>query len=265
MRLKVNIVDTFTNKNFKGNSAAVMILDSWLDDSIMQDIAIENNLSETAFLVKDKKEIYHIRWFSPLSEIDFCGHATLASSHVLFKEDTKLHTIKFYAQAVGDFDVEKKDDGFIQMNFPNREPKQLNEIPNELLNGLSIKPKKVLKNEQAYFAIFDNQDDVMSLTYEKKNLVKLAPLDVVVTAPSSVDEFDFASRYFWPANGGKEDPVTGSIHAGLAPYWAKELGKNSLIALQASKREGKLLCEVKENRVLISGQAVSYLEGFIEI
>jgi len=265
MKLKISIVDAFTDVNFRGNSAAVVVLDSWLSEELMQNIATENNLSETAFLVKNEKGIYHIRWFSPITEIDFCGHATLASCFVLFKNDENLSTLKFYAPAVGEFEVLKKEDGYIQMDFPNRKPEKIDAIPSEITNGLSIQPKEVLLSQQAYFAVYENEDDVMNVTYEKEQLVKLAPYDVVVTATSKSKDYDFASRYFWPANGGEEDPVTGSIHAGLAPYWSEKLNKNKLTALQASKRTGKLICEIKENRVLISGKAVLYLEGHIEV
>lgn len=265
MKLKMNVIDAFTNINFKGNQAAVIILDKWLDDKRMQNIASENNLSETAFLVKAKNEVYHIRWFSPLKEIDFCGHATLASAYVLFKENEDLHTIKFYALSVGEFEVKSLDEDYIQMNFPSRVPSEVKNIPSELIEGLSIKPNEVYLNQQAYFAIYENEEDISKITYKKEELKKLAPYDVVVSAKSSNDEFDFVSRYFWPANGGEEDPVTGSIHAGLAPFWGKRLGLNILTALQASKREGVLVCELKNNRVLISGQAVQYLEGYINI
>ena len=265
MKLKINIIDAFTNEAFKGNSAAVVVLEKWLDENIMQNIASENNLSETAFLVKDEKDVYHIKWFSPLTEIDFCGHATLASSFVLFKDNEKIEKLNFYAKAVGEFEVIRKDNGFIQMDFPNRKPKIIESIPNEIIDGLSIKPKEVYLSQQAYFAIYENEEDVLSITYKKELLEKLAPYDVVVTSLSSNSKYDCISRYFWPANGGEEDPVTGSIHAGIAPYWAKVLNKNEIIAYQASKRGGVLYCKIKEDRVLISGQAVQYLEGYIEI
>lgn len=265
MRLKMSVVDAFTNETFKGNQAAVIVLETWLSEETMQNIAAENNLSETAFLVKNKEGVFHIRWFSPFTEIDFCGHATLASAYILFKEDMDLFSIKFYAKAVGDFEVYKKDDGLIQMDFPNRKPLKEENYPEDLILGLSIKPKEVYKNNQAYFAVYEDEADVHNVKYESRFLKKLAPLDVVVTALAKNKEYDFASRYFWPANGGDEDPVTGSIHTGLAPFWAERLDKNILIAFQASKRTGILICELKENRVLISGNAVQYLEGFIEI
>ncbi|AXX89584.1 phenazine biosynthesis protein PhzF [Arcobacter suis] len=263
MKLKIYQIDAFTDTVFKGNYAAVIILKEWLSTELMQQIATENNLSETAFVFKNTQNIYEIRWFSPITEIDFCGHATLAAAFVIFKENVVLEKIIFTAKAVGDLSVEKLDSDYIQMSFPNRKPKVVDSIPQELLNGLSITPKEVLLNQQAYFAIFSKEEDVYSVKTNLNELKKLAPYDVVVTSKST--EYDFISRYFWPANGGEEDPVTGSIHTGLAPYWAEKLNKNELIAHQASKRGGLLKCKVLEDKVIILGQAVLYLEGYITI
>lgn len=263
MKLKIYQIDAFTDTVFKGNYAAVIILKEWLSTELMQQIATENNLSETAFVFKNTQNIYEIRWFSPITEIDFCGHATLAAAFVIFKENVVLEKIIFTAKAVGDLSVEKLDSDYIQMSFPNRKPKVVDSIPQELLNGLSITPKEVLLNQQAYFAILSKEEDVYSVKTNLNELKKLAPYDVVVTSKST--EYDFISRYFWPANGGEEDPVTGSIHTGLAPYWAEKLNKNELIAHQASKRGGLLKCKVLEDKVIISGQAVLYLEGYITI
>jgi PhzF family phenazine biosynthesis protein len=262
-QLKINVVDAFTEQRFKGNSAAVIITDTWLSDELMQSIATENNLSETAYLVQDKDGSYAIRWFSPITEIAFCGHATLASASVIFNDNPEQQKLIFSANAVGKMTITQAEDGYIQMDFPNRKPSVTARIPEELIEGLSIKPSKVLLNEQAYFAVYENESDVLTVTQEKAILKKLAPHDVVVTAPGS--EYDFVSRYFWPANGGDEDPVTGSIHTGLAPYWSEQLGKKELLALQASKRSGVLLCRVTEDRVFVSGKAVHYLEGLITI
>ena len=275
MQLEINVIDAFSNTIFKGNSAAVIITDSWLDDELMQSIAMENNLSETAFLVANKSdnldkciESYSIRWFSPLTEIDFCGHATLASAFVLFKKNPNLNTIKFLAKAVGTLTVIQTDSGLIQMDFPNTKPVKVGTIPDNLLAGLSIAPVEVYKNSQAYFVIYDNESDVLKVERDNEVLKQLAPLDVVVTCQAQSAEFndyDFISRYFWPANGGDEDPVTGSIHTGLAPLWAERLGKNKLIAYQASSRGGVLNCTVTADRVLISGNAIQYLTGFITV
>jgi len=257
------IIDAFTKELFKGNQAAVVPLDNWLPESVMQNIASENNLSETAFFVRNDAGVFEIRWFSPLKEIDFCGHATLASAYVVFNHLGEKGTIKFWAKAVNTIEVHEREHGLIEMSFPNRAPEKLSVIPDALQTGLSITPLEFHKNQQAYFAVYANEDDVKKVVPNLEKLKTLAPFDVVVTAPSK--EYDFASRYFWPANGGVEDPVTGSIHAGLAPFWAKRLGKNDLVALQASARSGVLYCRVSEERIFISGACQEYLEGSISL
>ena len=271
MQLEINVIDAFTDRVFKGNSAAVIITESWLSDALMQSIAMENNLSETAFLVLDKNDdrgVYHIRWFSPFTEIAFCGHATLASAFTLFKKHPTLTSIKLSAEAVGVLTIVQTDTGKIQMDFPNRMPEKVLDIPKELLAGLSVTPIDVYRNEQAYFVIYHSEADVLTVERDNEKLKQLAPLDVVVTCQSESDDYkkyDFLSRYFWPANGGDEDPVTGSAHTGLAPLWAARLGKNELVAYQASSRGGVLDCVVVGDRVLVSGNAVQYLTGFITI
>jgi predicted PhzF superfamily epimerase YddE/YHI9 len=263
MILKINVIDAFTDVAFKGNSAAVIIIDEWLTDDLMQSIAIENNLSETAFVKQLDSDHFEIRWFSPITEIDFCGHATLAASFVIFANDDQLTTIHFFAKALGNISVSNSDSGYIEMSFPNKNPKVVDDFPPALLNGLSIGPVNVLLNDQAYFVIYEHESDVLSVKTDNELLKQLAPFDVVVTAKS--DKYDFVSRYFWPANGGDEDPVTGSIHAGLAPYWAEKLSKTKLVAYQASKRGGKLICRIEKDRVYISGKAVQYLTGEITV
>ena len=263
MKLPIYQIDAFTDEVFKGNSAAVVPLESWLPDAVMQSIAVENNLSETVFFVRAAEDAFEIRWFSPLKEIDFCGHATLASAYVIFQKNKNIPVIKFLTKAVGTLSAVKLPDGLIEMSFPKRSPEQLETIPSSLIEGLSIRPKEVLKNQQAYFAIYEDEQEVKSVVPDLRKLIELGPLDVVVTAPGK--SHDFVSRYFWPANGGEEDPVTGSIHAGLAPFWASRLGKNNLVALQVSRRTGLLRCRVENDRVYVSGAAVQYLEGTIEI
>ena len=268
MQLEINVIDAFTDTLFKGNSAAVIITDNWLSDNLMQSIAFENNLSETAFIVRDDDGIYHIRWFSPFTEIAFCGHATLASAFVLFNKNPNVETIKFSAKAVGIFTIVQTDAGKIQMDFPNTKPYKVDSIPDGLLAGLSIAPVEIYKNSQAYFVIYNNEADVLTVERDNERLKQLAPLDVVVTCQAKsaeYKEYDFISRYFWPANGGDEDSVTGSVHTGLAPLWAERLGKNELLAYQASKRGGILDCVVTGDRVLISGNAVQYMTGFITV
>ena len=263
MKIEVKFIDAFTDEVFKGNPAAVIITEKWLSDQLMQTIAMENNLSETAFAVKVADARYKIRWFSPITEIDFCGHATLAAAFVLFNRDSNIQELTFLADAVGNLTVTNNSNGYIQMNFPNRKPEKVSDIPNALIKGLSIQPQEIYVNKQAYFAVYHNEKDIIAVTQDKEFIKKLAPLDVVVTSKS--EQYDFISRYFWPANGGDEDSVTGSIHAGLAPLWAEKLNRLKLSAYQASKRGGHLVCEVKKDRVFISGQAVQYLEGFINV
>lgn len=268
MQLEINVIDAFTDTVFKGNSAAVIITEKWLSDDLMQSIAFENNLSETAFIVVDDEGVYHIRWFSPLTEIDFCGHATLASAFVLFNKNPTVSVIKFSAKAVGILTVVQTDAGKIQMDFPNRMPEKIDDIPEHLSAGLSIAPVDVYRNAQAYFVIYDSESDVLNVKRDNEQLKQLAPLDVVVTCQAKsaeYNDYDFISRYFWPANGGDEDPVTGSAHTGLVPLWAQRLNKNELIAYQASARGGVLNCTVADDRVLVSGNAVQYLTGFITV
>ncbi len=259
--MDIFVVDAFTEQQFKGNSAAVIPLQQWPDANVMQNIAIENNLSETAFIKPVSQNKYQIRWFSPITEIDFCGHATLASAHVLFQELGIRHKIEFVTAKVGTLVVTMNANNKIEMSFPSQMPTPVSTIPDAVYSGLSITPKKVLKNRQAYFAVLSNEQEVYDITYDSEQLKKLAPYDIVVTARSN--EYDFVSRYFWPANGGDEDPVTGSIHAGLAPYWAAALNKQEVIAYQASKRGGALRCVMSGDRVLVSGNAVLYLKGKI--
>jgi len=274
MELEINVIDAFTDIAFKGNSAAVILVDDWLSDELMLSIAQENNLSETAFVKKVPESstqslcLYEIRWFSPITEIDFCGHATLAASFVIFSKNENVSEITFFAAAVGELLIKKLPDGYIQMSFPNYCPQNITDIPQALFDGLSIKPPEVLRNDQAYFVVYENVNDVISVEKNCALLKQLAPFDIVVTAHAvndSSNDYDFISRYFWPANGGDEDPVTGSIHAGLAPLWSKRLEKNKLLAYQASARGGVLHCEIDGDRILISGKAIKYLQGIITV
>ncbi|KZN65004.1 PhzF family phenazine biosynthesis protein [Pseudoalteromonas luteoviolacea] len=263
MKLDIFIVDAFTDAQFKGNSAAIVPLEQWISDELMQKIASENNLSETAFIVKNSSNGYHIRWFSPLTEIDFCGHATLATAFVLFNHLDVHNKVEFTTNKVGSLTVTSQNNGEIVMNFPMQKPEPILDVPAELLAGLSITPNKVLKSRQAYFVVYDTQHEVEQVVYQSDLLKQLAPFDVVVTAKG--DDADFVSRYFWPANGGDEDPVTGSIHTGLAPFWAEQLNKYTLKAYQASARGGHLTCDVDFDsaRVTLVGEGVLYLKGRI--
>lgn len=264
MRLPISIVDAFTRERFSGNPAAVVLLAEWLPAARMQAIARENNLSETAFLRREPDGAFAIRWFSPTTEIAFCGHATLASAHVIARRALAPFPIVVRAAAVGELYIARGEDGVgFVMDFPNRRPQRLQAPPPALLAGLSIAPQEVLHNAQAYIAVYADEGQVRALVPDLERLKTLAPLDVAVTAPGT--HHDFVSRYFWPANGGAEDPVTGSIHTALAPYWAARLGRGELVAQQASARSGLLRCRVAGERVFIAGDTVLYLEGHIEL
>jgi PhzF family phenazine biosynthesis protein len=252
---------------FAGNPAGVIIRDSWWDDQRMQCVAAENNLSETAFVVQAEDRCFDIRWFSPLCEIAFCGHATLATAFVLFRRDSGLNKVVFRAPAVGQLPVSRGDDGAMTMSFPADRPVQLNTIPDDLIAGLSIPPLEVWRCKQAYIAVYGCEKEVRELSQHAASIKKLAPLDVAVTAPGTApgSHYDFVSRYFWPANGGDEDPVTGSIHTALAPLWAAKLKRSQLRAYQASARGGVLDCDVGADRVQLTAKAVHYMAGSIAL
>lgn len=259
-------VDAFTDQLFKGNAAAVVPLQDWLADELLLAIAQENNLSETAYVKQIATGHVEIRWFSPICEIDFCGHATLAAALVVFNGQPELQRLVVETRFVGQLAVTRHQDGWFELDFPNRAPVEISEVPAALLQGLQRPPRQVLRSAQAYFAVYDKASDVEALTPDMAALKQLAPYDVVATAPGDLGSaYDMVSRYFWPANGGDEDPVTGSIHAGLAPYWAARLGKSQLLAYQASKRGGVLKLSVQGERVLVKGQAVLYLQGKIRL
>ena len=254
-------IDAFTDKTFKGNPAAVCILENWPSDELMQDIAAENNLSETAFVVK-KENKFEIRWFTPAIEVALCGHATLASAHVLFlyyhHPGSELH---FYSPHSGDLFVSKKDD-LLTLDFPV-DPIQAVEPPKELLGAFKKTPLEVYQGKTDYLLIFDSQKDIVACDPDMNLLKESKARGVIVSAPGK--KADFVSRFFAPGSGVDEDPVTGSAHTTLTPYWSEKLGKKRMKARQLSKRGGKLICELNRDRVLISGKAVTYLKGEIEV
>lgn len=259
MNLTIYQIDAFAENVFEGNPAAVIPLDKWLSDEIMQALAAENNLAETAFFVADKNK-YHIRWFTPTREVNLCGHATLASAFVLFNllgNTTEL--IEF--SSLSDILSVKKDGDLLTLDFPSQIP-QVCELPEDMVKGLGLTPLESLKNED-YLVLLENEEALASLKPDFSYLQKLDLRGVIATAPST--EFDFVARFFAPKFGIPEDPVTGSAYTQLTPYWSQKLGKSRLSAKQISSRGGKLLCELNGDRVLISGKAVKYLEGEIEI
>lgn len=253
--LTIYHVDAFTSKLFGGNPAAICPLKEWLPDEPMQKLAAENNLSETAFFVKEG-EGYKLRWFTPEYEIDLCGHATLASAFVLFNHlNYSFEDIHFYTKS-GELVVRKKGD-LIELNFPSRMPQPC-EIPEALLKGVNFPPAKVLKSRD-YFLVYEDEALIKQIIPDFQYLNQLDTIGVIVTAASK--EVDFVSRFFVPNSVIGEDPVTGSAHCNLIPYWAKELNKTTLTAQQLSARQGELFCEDKGDRVMMAGKAVLYLKG----
>jgi len=259
MKIPIYQIDAFTGSVFGGNPAAVCPLERWLDESVMQAIAQENNLSETAFFVKEEED-YRIRWFTPVAEVDLCGHATLASGFVVFNYlDVTRGKISFQSRS-GPLRVARKEE-LLSMDFPSHPPRSCSP-PRELLHGLGAEPLEVLCSED-YFIVFENERDVRGLLPDMGILKRLDLRGVIVSAPG--DEADFVSRFFAPALGIDEDPVTGSAHCALTPYWSQRLGKADLHAYQVSRRGGELFCTDRGDRVIISGRAVRYMEGTIAI
>lgn len=262
MRQRIYQIDAFTNQTFGGNPAAVCILDSWLNPELMQQIAQENNLAETAFAVK-KDDLYEIRWFTPEVEVDLCGHATLATAFVLFHfYELEKDTIQFYSSRSGNLTVAKADNGWLTMDFPTDNLVAIQNIE-ELDTAIGKAPVKTLKGKTDYMMVYSSQKEIEEIEPNHHLLAQLDVRGVIVTGPG--DEVDFVSRFFAPACGIPEDPVTGSAHTSLTPYWTEILDKTKMTAKQLSKRGGDLVCEYLGERVKISGKAVLYLTGEIDI
>jgi PhzF family phenazine biosynthesis protein len=252
-------IDAFTQNVFEGNPAAVCPLPHWLDAAVLQAIASENNLSETAFFVAARSG-YELRWFTPVAEVDLCGHATLASAYVLFELLGYARPAITFATRSGDLIVKRHGER-LAMDFPTRPPRRC-AAPAALIAGLGLTPIEVLAAED-YVAVLEHEQQVREL---RPDLTPLSALDlrgVAITAPGR--DADFVSRFFAPKHGIPEDPVTGSLHCALTPYWAERLGKQSLIAHQVSRRGGTLLCELAGERVMLSGHAVKFMVGQIEV
>lgn len=258
MTLPIYQVDAFASKLFSGNPAAVVPLDNWLDDETMQKIAAENNLAETAFFVKEN-EYYHIRWMTPIKEVNLCGHATLASAYVIFNFiEREIEKINFTSRS-GVLTVEKDGD-YLTLDFPTNNPQPVDR-PKMLSQCFDREPIDILEGGEYLFLVFDSEDYIRNLKPNFDLLKQLHPIHMIVTARGK--EVDFVSRMFAPNLGINEDPVTGSAHTVLTPYWSKKLRKQKLVAHQLSERGGELICENLDNRVKISGQAVLYLTGKI--
>ena len=260
MKIPLYQVDAFNDQVFKGNPAAICVLGDWLPAELMQSIASENNLSETAFLVP-QDEAYGIRWFTPKAEINLAGHPTLASAYVVFEILEPGRTeVRFASPISGDLFVKKQGRKLV-MDFPSQPAKPV-DCPMDLAEGLGCQPRETHLSRD-YLALFETEAQVAALDPRQDVLARLDCAGIIATAPG--DQVDFVSRFFAPRHGIAEDPVTGSAHCTLIPFWAKRLAKSELRARQISQRVGELWCQDNGDRVSIAGEAVLYLEGHIRI
>lgn len=261
MKYRIYQVDAFTDKIFSGNPAAIVPLTSWLPDALLQNIAAENNLAETGFYVPNGNT-FEIRWFTPTVEVDLCGHATLAAAHVLFHhENHPENEINFHSHRSGPLKVTKAGQ-HLTLNFPTD---TLREVPltNDMTTGLNGQPLKAYKGKSDLLFLFETEAQILDLQPDFGKLAELDGRGIIVTAPGTT--VDFVSRFFGPQVGINEDPVTGSAHTSLIPYWAGVLHKSEMQAMQLSARKGYLTCKLLGDRVAISGQARTYLTGEITL
>lgn len=258
--MKIFQVDSFAHRPFSGNPAAVCVLDHTPDDSWLQGVALDMNLSETAFLLKEAAG-WRLRWFTPAVEVDLCGHATLAAAHILYSYayEAADATIRFHTRS-GELQVQKEGD-WLQMNFPAEKPTAA-PPPDGMLEALGCKASFIGKNRMDYLIEVASESQLRELDPDFQSLRKIPARGMIVTAQAdSAKGYDFASRFFGPAVGVDEDPVTGSAHCALAPYWAEKLGRDKLVGYQASARGGIVRTEVRGERVLLGGQALTVFEG----
>ncbi len=261
MRYPIFQVDAFTTRRFAGNPAAVVPLSAFPDDAVMQSIAAENNLAETAFLVAADGD-YRLRWFTPLIEVPLCGHATLASAAVVMERLEPGRSNVVFHTASGPLTVNRASAGYV-MDFPMR-PSEIVPAPLGLAEALGVVPAEVSVNAFNYMALLENATVLREVAPDMAALARMNRPGVIVTAPGD-ESYDFVSRYFAPAKGIPEDPVTGAAHCMLVPYWAKRLRKSEFRAFQASRRGGEIICRLVGNRVELEGACVFYLEGEIEV
>lgn len=261
MRHSIYQIDAFSTRRFAGNPAAVVLLDKFPEDATLLAVAAENNLAETAFLVPEGDD-YHVRWFTPTLEVPLCGHATLASAAVVMERLEPGRTVVTFNSKSGPLRV-TKGDGTYQMDFPAR-PMTRIETTEAITAAIGSQPVETWVDRFNYLALFDTAEDVRSLQPDLAAIAALDRMGLIVTATGD-GGFDCVSRYFAPAKGIPEDPVTGGAHCGIAPFWAARTGRNDIRAWQASSRGGELRCHVAGDRVTLEGACVFYLEGMIEI
>lgn len=260
MKLQIYQADAFAAGLFKGNPAAVVPLQEWLSDELMQQIAMENNLSETAFFIPEGDH-FHIRWFTPKAEVRLCGHATLGTAHILFNELNFQGDLLEFESLSGLLTVKKVGDK-LQLDFPADFAQEVDSIET-FTEAFGTKPLKTLKGRTDYLLLFESEETIKNLQPNIQLLLSTNARGIMVTAKGN--EVDFVSRFFAPSVGVNEDPVTGSAHTTLIPFWANRLNKNELTALQLSARGGQLWCTLSGDRVFIAGKAVTYLRGEIEM
>lgn len=264
MTLPIYQIDAFTDELFRGNPAAVVVLEEWLPNEILQKIAMENNLSETAYIVP-RDDYFDITWFTPMSEIDLCGHATLSAAHVIFNHlgYTKPEIV-FKTRQVGDLSV-RKDGDILYLNLPSRPPEKIDSVPDSVIEGLGGTKPVETHISRDFMLVYPDSTTIRALKPDFRKLQQGGKW-VLVTAPASTgDNCDFVSRMFCAGDGIEEDPVTGSTHCNLIPYWAARLGKTKLVSRQLSERGGTLYCEIKGDRVQIGGKSLTYLQGTIAV
>lgn len=260
MKLPYFEVAAFSSRPFAGNPAGVCLLEQWLPDSLLQSIATENNLAETAFVLP-RDQVYELRWFTPTNEVNLCGHATLAAGHVLFRHRAfKEEVIRFHSPRTGPLGVVREGDRLV-LDFPASTVAAC-EITEEFVAALGARPQKLFAGRD-YLAVYQNMEEILAIKPDLSRVASLPHEGVIVTAPGT--DCDFVSRFFAPSHGIDEDPVTGSTHCNLIPFWAARLGKQKLLARQLSKRGGMIFCENGAERVRIGGHAVTYLTGEIEV
>jgi PhzF family phenazine biosynthesis protein len=259
MKLPLYQVDAFTNERFRGNPAAVVLLEEWLPDSVLTAIAAENNLAETAFVVP-KGDVMPLRWFTPTVEVDLCGHATLAAAHVLFQYSIPSAKSVTFSTRSGNLIV-TRDGELLSMDFPSRPGKPL-QVTDALVSALGVRPHEVY-GARDLLTIFDSEREIREFRPDFDRIAALETFALIISAPGQ--SVDYVYRFFAPRQGIPEDPATGSANCTLVPYWASRLGKTELVAKQLSARGGDLRCTMLEDRVLIAGNAVEYLHGEIAV